>query len=369
MNKNAFRTSVMLGMGALMASAVLPAWSQSSNTDAAAPREYLVTLARPNQLYVIDTETREITRTCDLPGDSAPGTIQLSPDNRIAYVLHNRWEDATGVDLTNCDIVFRAQQSSGNERVKSIASIALSPDGTHLYTVQNPVKMFLDHYEVQEPRVAIFDTADGLDAQPIKTYPVPRQIATIATDADGWLYLGGADIYRMDTQTGEWETAIANRNWDRTGFSRPDSLAMWSTGEVSQEFLRPYSVAKLENDEPVSFHWGISRIDLETGEIENKEIGPFEFIIFSMVSDPNSPDDFYGVYTQLSHYDAETQELVKVIDLDHTYYNINSSYDGKTLYLGGASSDIAIYDTEFNDLGRIELPGDMGAATLKVARF
>lgn len=344
--------------------------SVGSTADTGAPREYLVTLTRPDKLHLIDASSREVVRTCALGGAFGPGAIQLSPDERIAYVLHNRWEDVVGVDLTNCEEVFRARQSRGNERVKSIASLAVSPDGSRLYTVQNPVEMLIDEYRVKPPRLAVFDTSAGLDAEPLNTFEVPRQITTMATDAEGQLYMGGADIYRVDPASGEVEIAIANRHWDRPGFSAPDSLAMWSTGEVADEYLRPYTVAELDDQgEPSAYHWGISRVDLTTGETENKEIGPFEFLIFSMVSDPNNRDDLYGVYTQLSHYDAASQELKKVIDLDHTYYNINSSHDGETLYVGGASSDIAIYDKAFNDLGRIELPGDMSTATLKVARF
>ncbi|MGQ7248252.1 quinohemoprotein amine dehydrogenase subunit beta [Halomonas sp. V046] len=365
------RLRCVLG-AALLVALVIPGVAAAGEQEEAAgdKHEYLVTMTRPNRLHLIDPEAREVVRTCEIDGAFGSGTIQLSPDDRIAYVLHNRWEDVVGVDLRNCEVVFRANQSSPGERVKSMASVALSPDGSRLYTVQNPVKLLIDEYQVQPSRLAVFDTAAGLDAKPLTTYPVPRQITTMATDAEGNIYLGGADIYRMDPETGEHDVAIANRHWDRPGFSAPDSLAMWATGEVANEFLRPYSVAELDdNGEPSAYHWGISRVDLATGETENKEIGPFEFIIFSMVSDPTSRDDLYGVYTQLSHFDAATGELKKVIDLDHTYYNVNSSYDGQTLYIGGASSDIALYDTDFNDLGRIELPGDMSTATLKVARF
>ncbi|MEZ5583928.1 MAG: hypothetical protein R3F37_15380 [Candidatus Competibacteraceae bacterium] len=37
--------------------------------------------------------------------------------------------------------------------------------------------------------------------------------------------------------------------------------------------------------------------------------------------------------------------MIKRIDLDHTYYAINISSDGKELYLGGTMDDIAIYDS------------------------
>ncbi|MCE8035131.1 quinohemoprotein amine dehydrogenase subunit beta [Halomonas sp. MCCC 1A11057] len=356
-----------LPLAGLLALAVQPLMVAAAEAEEA--REYLVTMARPNQLHVIDPEAREVVRSCDVAGAFGSGTLQLSPDERIAYVLHNRWEDVVGIDLTNCEEVFRARQSEGDVRAKALASLAVSPDGSRLYTVQDRVRLQRDRYEVLEPQLAVYDTSAGLDAKPLATFPAPRQVTTMGAAADGYLYLAGADIYRVDPENGDTEVAIANRNWDRPGFSPPDSLAMWSIGEVTDEFVRPYTVAEHPGEENEAWHWGISRIDLTTGETENKEIAPFEFIIFSMVSDPRERDVFYGVYTQLSKLDARTREIVRVIDLDHTYYVINTSYDGSRIYVGGASSDIAIYDDDFNDLGRIRLPGDMSTATLKVARF
>lgn len=352
----------------LLALSIQPLVSDEAGADEV--REYLVTMTKPNQLHLIDPEAQEIIRSCDVDGDVfGPGTIQLSPDNLTAYVIHNRWEEVVGVDLANCEEVFRAHGSRGNIRAKSIASLAVSPNGDQVYVVWDRVKMGVDNYQVLEPQLAVYETDAGLLAEPIRTYPAPRQVTIMDAGMDGDLYLAGADIYRMDPDTGDIETVIPNRNWDRPEFSGPDSLAIWANGGVTREFLRPYTTAKLKDGNPVSYHWGISRVDLDSGETENKEIGPMEFIVFSMVSDPNDSDTIYGAYTQLSHFDAEKNEIVKVIDLDHTYYSINISHDGETIYVGGASADIVIYDTDFNRLGQIRMPGDMSTSTLKVARF
>ncbi|MDN3523014.1 quinohemoprotein amine dehydrogenase subunit beta [Halomonas ramblicola] len=333
------------------------------------PREYLVTMAHPNQLHVIDPEAREIVRSCDVAGAFGPGTLQFSPDNRTAYILHNRWEDVVGIDLTNCEEVFRAHGPQGNIGAKAITSIAVSPDGERVYVLWDRVEKNIDHYRVLEPQLAVYDTSAGLDAEPIATFPAPRQVMVMSTDADDQLYLAGPDIYRMDPETGEVETAIANRSWDDPDYGGFDSLTVWTMGEVTQEFFRPYAVAKYPGTEDETWYWGINRVDLTSGETERKEIAPFESIIFSMVSDPQDRDVFYSVYNHLSRLDSRTLEIVDRVELDHTYYSINTSYDGSRIYLGGASSDIAIYDDDFNDLGRIQLPGDMSFSTLKVARF
>ncbi|MEP4062676.1 MAG: quinohemoprotein amine dehydrogenase subunit beta, partial [Nitratireductor sp.] len=89
----------------------------------------------------------------------------------------------------------------------------------------------------------------------------------------------------------------------------------------------------------------------------------------SAVRDPNDKSKLYGVYTQLSKHDLETKELIKRVDLPHTYYCINISSDGKELYVGGTNDDIGIYDAEtLERTGEILLPsgGDMAAGTLHV---
>ncbi|MCZ7600645.1 MAG: hypothetical protein M5U09_26970 [Gammaproteobacteria bacterium] len=76
----------------------------------------------------------------------------------------------------------------------------------------------------------------------------------------------------------------------------------------------------------------------------------------------------YGVYTQLSKIDLDKDELVKRIDLPHTYYAVNVSSDGSELYAGGTMNDIAIYDTEtLEPIGSIGLPGgNMALSSLRI---
>ena len=124
---------------ALLAGMILPGCADKEETAAAAPaadtgpRDFLVVVNRPNNLNLVDMKQRKVVNTCQLPGAFGPGTVAMSPDHRIAYVLTNRFENIYGVEVDSCDIVFSARQSQGDERVKSIGSIAVSPDGNHNY--------------------------------------------------------------------------------------------------------------------------------------------------------------------------------------------------------------------------------------------
>lgn len=342
---------------------------------AAATEEYLLTVTRPGQLHVIDMRAHTILRSCDIPGKFGSGAIALSPDGRVAYVLGNMWEDVYGFDISNCEIVFSAAQSSGDVKVKSFQSIAVSADGTELYTVQNPVRHLLDRMQVLEPRLAVFNIADGVDAKPIRTFPVNRRITKIAATATGEVILGGADIEAIDSKTGETRVVTALANWDRGPlWLPPDAFAMHSQGEHRNEYIMPYLTARFESEqrdfETAEWWWGMSRVDLDTGKAEQMEIIPFEFIIFTFVTDPHDSNILYGAFNTVSKHDIAKKETLLVEQLPHTYYSVNISGDGMKLFIGGAANDISIHDTAtLSKIGEIRLPGDMSTADLRIARI
>ena len=140
----------------------------------------------------------------------------------------------------------------------------------------------------------------------------------------------------------------------------------------ADEFMLMYTAAKFTDEtqsEIADFVWGYQAVDLTTGETEIADFASLEVIMFSGVRDPNDKTKLYGVYTQLSKHDLEKKELIKRVDLPHTYYCINISSDGKEIYVGGTNDDIGIYDAEtLERIGEIMLPsgGDMAASTMHV---
>ena len=366
-----------LGLGlaaALAAVALLSGCSSVSQTTAAAtatPHEYLLTVTRPNNLQVIDMAADKVVRSCDIPG-SFGGQIALSPDNRIAYILSNGMENVYGLNITTCDLVFSAFQSSEGIKVKTFVSLAVSTDGKELYTVQNPIRQLKDEFRVLPPVLAVFNTADGLNAKPVRSFPVDRRITTIAAAANGEVFLGGGDLKAIDPQTGKIRMVNALQSENRPGWLTPDAFAMFNLGEQANEYILPYVTAHFTdasmNFETAAWWWGMNRVDLATGISERMEFAPFEFIIFNLVADPTDKNIVYGSFNTLSKHDVKNKKVLGVKNLEHTYYNINISGDGKRLYIGGTSSDISIHDPESLDkIGSIQLTGDMSTADLRVA--
>ena len=139
--------------------------------------DLLLTGAKPDRLIVIDAGTRTVRSDFHIPdANGSMGAIVPSPDGKIAYVLVNRMESIAGIDLASGKEVFRADLSSAGEQVKCMFAFDVTPDGRELIVYELPTKLLIDEYVVEEPRFAVFSTAAGLKAQPLRQFPAPRRI-------------------------------------------------------------------------------------------------------------------------------------------------------------------------------------------------
>ena len=91
-------------------------------------------------------------------------------------------------------------------------------------------------------------------------------------------------------------------------------------------------------------------------------------LIFSTVMSPDK-HHAYGVYTTLTSIDVDGHRLEKRVPLDHTFYDINVSSDGREIYLGGTNCDVGFYDSAtLTKKAILKLPGcgDQTLSTLRV---
>jgi len=375
MNKEFYQTLFFTGLALLvsgcqnLATDQQPVTQTATYTDKGAEKEFLVTVTRPNTtLHIIDLQKNEVIRQCNLPEGPGPGTIVMSPDNSIVYILTNHFSDIYGVDIDNCDIVFSTQQSTNNIRVKSIASIAISPDGKEIYTHQNRVKMMSDHYEMLPPQIAVFDTSAGLQVRATRTFDAPRQVATMDTLESGELVMGGQDIFLMDIHSGNYEVILPSLNDTQAGYSAKDVLTVWQMGKINNEFYRMYSRVKFNGEQGdlsnAEYIWGHEIVNLKTGKAAAKDFGPIETVLFTSIRRPGQLNRVYATLNDLKEYDSNTQKLIRSVDLPYTYYCINFSHDGSKIYLSGALDDVAVYDADtLENLANIKLTGDGSMST------
>jgi len=355
-----FTLAAALGVSALLASQL------------AVAKEYIVTTSKPDQIHVIDGKERKVVRSYTMP-NAAPGsmTIALDENNGIAYALSTGWGSVIGVDLKSGEQVFRADLSGDGRRVRAIQGLTVSPDGKEIFVNCLPVRMGLGEYEVETPYVAVYNAADGVGAEPVRTFEIPRRVAVLTRSNDGTeLYALGHDMYVYDPKTGEQIASHKIRTRDNKDRTPPDILDFWNQWEQASMFSTPYfnvDLTKAEDD-PSAYRNGMLTMDLENKVFRMEEYEDFAVIIFSTVVNPVRRNEVYGVYSQLSKMDIEKNELIARKDMDHTYYAVNVSEDGSELYAGGTLNDIAVYDTVTLDkIGSIEVPGgNMALSSLRM---
>ncbi|KLE03327.1 quinohemoprotein amine dehydrogenase subunit beta [Aliarcobacter butzleri] len=364
------------GLGLLSFSLILSS-SLSTNLNAAnvklkSNHDYLVTVTRPNNIALVDLEKNEMINECKIDEAFSPGAIVLSPNNKVAFILGEYGEEVAGYEIETCKKVFHTSLTQGNIRAKSLFGLSVNEDGTKVYAIYNRTEMLNDRYKVLPPYFSVYNVADGLDAKPVKSFEMPRQTTVVSTAKDGTVYVVGSDLYKVNPKSGDIEVAKKIVKWGKEGFSDLDSAANYIIGQQTGDLTALYATVKYDDpknpsDEEGTTYWGITSVDLNTGEIIQQEISEYETLMFTAIRSPKDQNILYGVLNDLTKFDIKEQKVLKRVITDHTYYSVVPSVDGEKLYLGGCLNDIAIYDANsLEKLGNIKLSGDMGSAALQV---
>lgn len=339
-----------------------------------AATDYIVTAARPNLIFVADAKARKVVRSFEIPNTSmgnSPQALVVSKDGKVGYVIHNRWETVSGIDLDTGKEVFRAELSGGDVRGKAPFAIDLTPDGKELAVFVNPTRLLPGEYQSLDPYIAIYRTNAGVKALPDRKLKTPRRVSSLIYSAKGdTLYVYSWDMLKVDPKSGEVKGKHPWREWKRKDRGEPDTLAIWPQWEQSNVFATPFYTADTTRDPGDFSTWraGIWSLDLETDKVKFTEFEDASVVLFSTVVNPVRRNETYTVYTQLTKVDLDTGKMERV-DLDHTYYDVNVSSDGEELYVGGTQGDIAVYDSRtLKRIGNIRTPGggDQVLSSLRV---
>jgi len=336
-----------------------------------AKRDYIVTGAKPDHLFVIDPGQMKVVSDFHIPdANNWVATIVPSADGAVAYVLTNKMQSIAGIDLATGKQVFRADLSSGVERVICFYSFDVTPDGKELIVFEIPVRLGLSEYRVEDTRFAVFNTHDGLGAKPVRTFAAPRGVSTVLARKDGKsFYSLGFNLYEFDRLTGKQIGERGVHNWDFKDRSIPDVLAVRPVTEPTGTFLTAVSStesASAAGARPVP-KTTLMSLDLSSGDLEYHDMKQAE-ALFSTVRSPTLPEA-YGVYTDLTKIDLKSYEVVGRVGLSHTYYAVLVSSDGSEVYAAGASRDVTFFDRKTLAMkGNIQLPGDQSATSPRLVR-
>ena len=333
--------------------------------------DLIVTGAKPDRLFIIDATTRTVRAEHRIPGaNGLVSVILISPDQKIAYILVDRMERVVGIDLASGREVFRADLSTSEERIKSFMSMALTPDGRELVVYELPTKLLPAEYVVEEPRFAVYRTNAGLAALPYRSFPAPRRVHMLLMRPSGQsFYAIGFDLHEYDLRSGKLIETRGIQRWALADHGQPDLLAFWPVTEPTGVWTSPVYSELKKGAETVPMT-ALMSLDVKSGELTYADFEPLSALIFSTVLSPDRKHA-YGVYTTLSSIDVEGHRLEKRVPLDHTFYAVNLSSDGREIFTGGTECDVGFYDAASLDKKAVlKLPGcaDQATATLRVIR-
>lgn len=364
------------GLGLLSLSVILSS-GFSTNLNAAnvkleSNHNYLVTETRPNNIVLADLETNKVINECKTDETFSPGGIVLSPDYKVAYILGGYGEEIAGYEIETCKKVFHTSLTQENIRAKSLFGLSVNEDGTKVYAIYNRTEMLNDRYKVLPPHFSVYNVADGLDAKPVKSFEMPRQTTVVSTGKNGKVYVVGTDLYEVNPNTGDIKVAKKIVKWGKEGYSDLDSAANYIIGQQTGDLTALYATIKYDDpknpsEDAGTWYWGITSVNLNTGEIIQQNISEYETLMFTAIRSPKDSNILYGVLNDLTKFDLKEQKVLKRVVTDHTYYSVVPSMDGDKLYLGSCLDDIAVYDAQtLEKIGKIQLSGDMGSAALQV---
>ena len=331
--------------------------------------DLLLTGAKPDRLYVIDAAKRQVRSEFKIPGaNGLVSSIVPSPDGKVAYVLVNKMESISGIDLKTGKEVFRADLSGPGERVKDFFAFDVTPDGRELVVYELPTQLKPSEYVVEEPRFAVFRTNAGLHAKAVRSYPAPRRLHMILMRPGGKsFYAIGFDLYEYATATGKLIGTRGIQKWELPAHSQPDLLAFWPVTEPTGVFTSPV-ISETTGGPTTALKTGMMVLDVRSGTLEFSDFEDTSALIFSTVLAPNRKFA-YGVYSTLTKVDMTTHTLAKRVPVDHTFYSINVATDGGEIYIAGAMCDVGFYDpVSLDKRANLTLPGcgDQSLASLRV---
>ena len=331
--------------------------------------DLLVTAAKPDRLFIIEAATRSVRTEHRIAGTEGQiFTILISPDQRTAYLLVDKMERIVGVDLASGREVFRAELTTPVERVKDFFAMALTPDGKELLVYELPTELKSSEYVVKQPRFAVFRTDAGVAAKPVRSFAAPRRIHMVLMRPNGRsFYALGFDLYEYDLKSGKLLETRGIQKWAMADHSQPDLLAFWPVTEPTGVFTSPVYSDLKTGDKTVSMT-ALMSLDLKSGALSYADFEPLSALIFSTVLSPDKRHA-YGVYSTLTSIDVANHKLEKRVPLDHTFYSVNVSSDGREVYTGGTNCDVGFYDaSSLEKKAILKLPGcsDQTLSTLRV---
>lgn len=288
-----------------------------------------------NSLHVIDCETDTIVETIHYNDYIVQAAH--SPDGKRYYL--NAWHSIYVIDTTTNKLIDTHKFSSDLSRV-TVLGFAVAQDGKKLYLscAITKKKQNVPKLNVLPPQLVVYDLEQR---KMVKNYPIPycvTGVISLRKDPDH-LILFGLNIYKLNLENGKYEKVEGILDDGR------NALVIWQNGSPGDHgvFANPYTTAE---------EIGYFLVDRNTGKLDILK-GKDLWFQYSNILSPDKKY-LYGVMDDLVKMDAKTGETIKAVKVAKgTCYAISMTSDGKKIYAGPAGNDLSVYDTETMELIRV----------------
>jgi YVTN family beta-propeller protein len=188
------------------------------------PAKSLVMDADGKQLFVVDYDGSVLVvdtsdHTVQTLWDGGVSDVVVSPDGRHLYIAHNRVTDGRANGMVSV-IDIACAISIATLPVTDVAALAISPDGSRLYTVSSDRRTY---YQYPAGRLTIIDAASHAVVETIAVDACPE---TVTASPDGaYVYVTHYDtcsVSAVNLTTGH-VTAVALRDAPLAVVFTPDS--------------------------------------------------------------------------------------------------------------------------------------------------
>jgi len=321
---------------------------------ASAPGKDYIYAAVGNVCHIIDGDTDAVIKT--IPhGDFILGA-GFSPDKTRYYMTSGKVIHV--IDTKPMELVDTYKFSSDLSKVM-ISGFAVTEDRKIMYIGSQVVKkkQNIPRLNLLPPQLAVYD----LEAKKvIKSFEIPdmvNQIMNIKNDPDH-LLLTGYDVYKINVHTGKL-TVILNMFTHKEGEFPKNYLAGFHGISPGDHGI---SVFEYITGEGLSLSVGYLFIDRNDGRAWTQP-GKDLWFAYSNILSPDKKHIF-SVMDELIKIDAATGKTISFVETKTgTNYSVVLSSDGKKVYVGPAGPDISVYNAETLELLKV-IPLDADGAIM-----
>lgn len=313
------------------------------------------------ELTVVDPAVPKVVASIKVKGPVR--NMSFTKDGKIAAISADDRRTIYIIDTVEnkvIDSITLTGRTDNGLLDRRIWGLAISSDGSKMYAFITQGEKQKNIFKVLPTKIIEIDRKTKEITRDIEA-PYGVQALQFKEDDPNTIFVWGYELFTLDLQ--DWKISL------NKVFTNPEKEGIggflmffprdYENGFNSFPITREYPDGKLTE--------GIMWMNMKTGKM--KEVA-FDREPVGMFSATIDKDESYGYVTLNKIYkvDLKTGKVIKETKAPvGSMYGINSSLDGKKLYLSGAGNDFSVMDKELHVEKTIKLPTD--TFDLKVVRI